>query len=689
MLTQRRCLISKQAKAQIQTAVEKKVESKKDTIKKRIPKVPLDILVCTPDITSEVTQRCLASLIETTSHIQYILHIEDNRGKVPFIHAKAINRHLDMAKGNLVICDDDITFSPGWLDKALDLAETHDDIGIIGFHLQDHADNVWGSAMYSGRDGKTQRCMEKFTQPCCIPSQCSACWLITKTDRRFDERYNKYRFEHVFALQSWEDGKKVWSVPATIYHDCCTQFRNTVDSELRLKMCNADEALYKNEWLDTGREWDIMEKITPYMPDAVVRDPEFGHEHPIFLEEKKVDVKERRALVTVAVGDAFKIALPLFRRYAKKINADLFVIDETWMTSETTPHFLKWKCNAILAMGYTRIAFVDADIVIMPNAPDIFDAVSIGTLGVFDEAPVMWQRKLNRADTCKRFVASWERQIGKLDYTYPGHYFNSGVMVFNSSCNPLIHRDDGVYSFNTDTVFDQTYLNVMAAKFPKTLLDWRWNRMAITQAHEFIGSNDMFFGGAYFLHYCGNAVQKAQMLIDLDIVYPPAVERLPGPSLEGLYDLCAKMSGIKRIVEIGSAHGESAWVFSECFPDAEIICVDPWGGGTNGRYGEIAKANFDARHGWNDKIKTMRMIGDEAAKKIPDGSLDFVYIDALHEYEPVKSDIATWVKKVAEGGWIGGHDYNTILWPGCVRAVNEAFIGPDFVFQDSSWLKKL
>jgi hypothetical protein len=53
----------------------------------------------------------------------------------------------------------------------------------------------------------------------------------------------------------------------------------------------------------------------------------------------------------------------------------------------------------------------------------------------------------------------------------------------------------------------------------------------------------------------------------------------------------------------------------------------------------------------------MRMTSDEAAREIPDGTLDFVYLDARHDYESVKEDIALWYPKVKAGGVLAGHDY--------------------------------
>jgi hypothetical protein len=69
----------------------------------------------------------------------------------------------------------------------------------------------------------------------------------------------------------------------------------------------------------------------------------------------------------------------------------------------------------------------------------------------------------------------------------------------------------------------------------------------------------------------------------------------------------------------------------------------------------------------------------EAAKDVPDASLDFVFIDADHSYEACRADILAWTPKVKAGGLICGHDYENPGWPdwGVKRAVLELFGEPE------------
>ena len=50
---------------------------------------------------------------------------------------------------------------------------------------------------------------------------------------------------------------------------------------------------------------------------------------------------------------------------------------------------------------------------------------------------------------------------------------------------------------------------------------------------------------------------------------------------------------------------------------------------------------------------------------------DIIYVDAAHEYEPVKSDIEKYWSLLKPGGVMFGDDYTVSYWPGVVKAVDE------------------
>ena len=59
----------------------------------------------------------------------------------------------------------------------------------------------------------------------------------------------------------------------------------------------------------------------------------------------------------------------------------------------------------------------------------------------------------------------------------------------------------------------------------------------------------------------------------------------------------------------------------------------------------------------NGRSRIGRMSSLEAAEEISDEALDFVYIDADHDYAAAKADLEAWFPKVRHGGLVAGHDY--------------------------------
>jgi hypothetical protein len=87
----------------------------------------------------------------------------------------------------------------------------------------------------------------------------------------------------------------------------------------------------------------------------------------------------------------------------------------------------------------------------------------------------------------------------------------------------------------------------------------------------------------------------------------------------------------------------------------------------------------------NIEVVGFKMFSYDAAEKIEDETLDFVFIDANHAYEYISGDIAAWFPKVKIGGIISGHDYNVKRKRfGVNRAVKTAF-GENYQFYKHVW----
>jgi predicted O-methyltransferase YrrM len=69
-----------------------------------------------------------------------------------------------------------------------------------------------------------------------------------------------------------------------------------------------------------------------------------------------------------------------------------------------------------------------------------------------------------------------------------------------------------------------------------------------------------------------------------------------------------------------------------------------------------------------DYITPIKGSSHDVYKQFEDKSVDFIFLDANHSYEPTKKDIELWYSKIKDTGIFAGHDYT---WSGVGRAVNE------------------
>lgn len=141
-------------------------------------------------------------------------------------------------------------------------------------------------------------------------------------------------------------------------------------------------------------------------------------------------------------------------------------------------------------------------------------------------------------------------------------------------------------------------------------------------------------------------------------------------------------------VEVGVQNGAfSQWILTH-WKGSLLISVDPWLEDTEGIYRdasnvpqsqqEINYRRTVARLGrFHRRSQIWRMTSKEASLSIPDCSVDFVYLDARHDYESVSEDLHLWYPKVRSGGLFSGHDYLDGSFPhgvfGVKTAVDEFF----------------
>jgi len=151
---------------------------------------------------------------------------------------------------------------------------------------------------------------------------------------------------------------------------------------------------------------------------------------------------------------------------------------------------------------------------------------------------------------------------------------------------------------------------------------------------------------------------------------------------EELYsDMVNRFGNDSKFVEVGVWKGKSAaYMAVEIINSGKKIhfdCVDNWEY-VDGLQYDIDKSLFGDNlyqeflsniNPVIHVINPIKSISWEAAKLYDDESIDFVFIDAAHDYESVKKDVTSWLPKVKKQGIIAGHDYITHI--GVKNAVDE------------------
>jgi predicted O-methyltransferase YrrM len=125
----------------------------------------------------------------------------------------------------------------------------------------------------------------------------------------------------------------------------------------------------------------------------------------------------------------------------------------------------------------------------------------------------------------------------------------------------------------------------------------------------------------------------------------------------------------KKVLEIGSHNGVSTEIFS--LTCESVIAIDIL---LSQKLQEVL-----------DRCKNITFFhepSDSAHVKIPNESLDLIYIDGDHETESTIKDIRNYSPKVRPGGVIAGHDINSEK----VRRAVDAELGMGYeMYNDFSW----
>lgn len=142
-------------------------------------------------------------------------------------------------------------------------------------------------------------------------------------------------------------------------------------------------------------------------------------------------------------------------------------------------------------------------------------------------------------------------------------------------------------------------------------------------------------------------------------------------------EVLASLASNKRVLEVGSFMGLSAWAMAITAKD--VLCLDTFRAATDGQRQTEELTTLDAFKKATARFSNVQylvMSSEQAHAHIPDVlKFDMIFIDAMHTYDGVKGDIERWWPRLVPGGIFAMHDYGHHDFPGVKQAADELLSG--------------
>ncbi|KZN66539.1 hypothetical protein N473_09100 [Pseudoalteromonas luteoviolacea CPMOR-1] len=247
----------------------------------------------------------------------------------------------------------------------------------------------------------------------------------------------------------------------------------------------------------------------------------------------------KKALFTLAIGNnpMYKAALHSFKHYAQKIGADLIVSDQLHYKIDivdpkfnASPAWTEKLRIGELLKEYDRVLYVDSDIIIQPDARDIFEMYQDLDTTYWLNEGLIKDRKADISHICNVLgEQNWPSEKNMLTY------YNAGVILTSREAGlfEVTNLEELQRLCNEISFYEQSYFNYCLHKhgFKHQGIDKTFNHM------------DMFGSDGYleadFIHYAGKGYAKTsrrrdvQFLKDFSAIYDGI---LPADEIKKLKD---------------------------------------------------------------------------------------------------------------------------------------------------------
>jgi lipopolysaccharide biosynthesis glycosyltransferase len=210
------------------------------------------------------------------------------------------------------------------------------------------------------------------------------------------------------------------------------------------------------------------------------------------------------AIFTVSISNVknsqmYKCSLETIKYYAKKIGVDLIIQTKKKINHpQYVPHMEKFNLKEVLKK-YERVLYLDNDIIITKNAPDIFKLYDDkNCVYMFNQAKIKsYNKSLSRIKELLNIdLDFWYKTGDRLSY------FNTGVILVSRPNKDYFTIDKDYFNY----VYEQGYINykLMRNKVKIKELDTKFNHLI-----KFYKDKD-----GYILHYITGLADREKILVE-------------------------------------------------------------------------------------------------------------------------------------------------------------------------------
>jgi lipopolysaccharide biosynthesis glycosyltransferase len=201
------------------------------------------------------------------------------------------------------------------------------------------------------------------------------------------------------------------------------------------------------------------------------------------------------------------ITHPIFKRFAKEWDADFVVFDHKppVMTGDGNVHYRILKAKEYLDT-YDRLLFLDTDMIINKDCPNIFDEVPEDSIGT------IYEDKGSRVPKRRSVMQNIQKRYG--DVGWISGYTNAGTFLISNQHKELFEPINGEYYLDWGSVDAHFAYQINKNNYKVHELEYKWNHMTMfsepwnNHADRFKSHIIHYAGSGIFDRSCPNRIQQ-------------------------------------------------------------------------------------------------------------------------------------------------------------------------------------